>query len=591
MNKPNSSSHTAENEIERLLMNIRPIPTEEFHKKMVQASWRKRSGITFKSNHRMRTVLVMIVVVIAILIATPQGRAWAQEVVGFFTRINADTAQLSEEGLQWMGELGDQYDLPLVPVFIPDVPLEMQTISGCETAQKAESYRCQVALAESELEFDLKELPEKPLDWDFKFLSFDFDSHMASLGYDLDFSQTSYSQLVLRQGTGDFSNFGNNPWEAVPADKIESVSIGEYKGEYVKGTFSLRSGDDVLTWSDNDEHRLVWREDTRWYLIEFWPNLNLAHTMGRDELIHLAESLIASPVETTEDLNPSRMLSISDVEKISGLDLKAPTLLPMDMDFSYAQYSSNDQKVQLVYGVNEELMIQEWKGPPVNFEKPLGQYEFTCEAVNVSGEDAYYCAREAPSARSFLWWHQNGLNYQMDYEQLSQGKVDREKMVAIAESMQDIDDFRKRNMRSYEQAVIYAQALGIEFKKLTDASETWVFDFFWSDLTAQCINLVYKAATGQDTLSINQCKTDKRSDISVFPIWSIERVKVEDSNGQYIGGDFVMTGDGKQIWDPKAPRRQLYWREDGLWMQLSLYGEEALQLDKEALITYAESLK
>jgi hypothetical protein len=237
------------------------------------------------------------------------------------------------------------------------------------------------------------------------------------------------------------------------------------------------------------------------------------------------------------------------------------------------------------------LTIRAWKGVPVDFKKPLGQYEFTCESVNIRGDDAYYCARETPSARSFLWWHQDGLNYQMDYEQLLGGRVDREKMILIAESMQDVDDFRKRNMRSYEQAVIHAQALGIEFKNLAEAPEAWMFDYFWSDIPAQCINLVYKAAAGQDMLSINQCKTDKRSDISVFPLWAIERVEVGNTSGQYIGGDFVMTEDGKQIWDPTAPRKQLYWQQDGLWMQLSIYGNKALLLDKETLVTYAESLK
>jgi hypothetical protein len=589
MNKLNSSSHAGENKIEELFMAIQPIPGEQFHKKMAQAPWRKHSSVI--RNHQVRAVLVMIVVVIAILIATPQGRAWAQEVVRFFTRINGTTAQLSEEGIHWMDELGTEYELPLVPVFIPNVPAEMRAISGCETPQKAESYDCQVALAESRLGFDLKELPEKPVDWDFKFLSFELDSHTVRISYDLDFSQTSYSHLVLMQGTGDFPGFGNNPWEAVPADKIESVSIGIYKGEYVKGRFSLRPGNDVLTWSDGEEHRLVWSEGTGWYLIEFWPNLNLTHMMGREELIHLAESLVDSPVETIEDLNPDLLLSIADAEKISGLDLKAPTLLPMDMDFSHARYSSNDQKVQLVYGMNEELTIRAWKGVPVDFKKPLGQYEFTCESVNIRGDDAYYCARETPSARSFLWWHQDGLNYQMDYEQLLGGRVDREKMILIAESMQDVDDFRKRNMRSYEQAVIHAQALGIEFKNLAEAPEAWMFDYFWSDIPAQCINLVYKAAAGQDMLSINQCKTDKRSDISVFPLWAIERVEVGNTSGQYIGGDFVMTEDGKQIWDPTAPRKQLYWQQDGLWMQLSIYGNKALLLDKETLVTYAESLK
>lgn len=432
MNKLKSASNIKKNEIEILLAKIQPLPGEQFHKKMAQAPWRRPSTV---SNAQLRAAVVMILIVIVILTITPQGRAWAQEVVQFFTRVTADTVQLSDETIQQMNEPMQEYDLTLIPVLIPEVPLEMQAITGCETLQKAESYRCQVDLAESTLGFDLKELPEKPIDWEFNSLSFDPDAHMAGIRYEFDFTETSYSTLVIKQGTGYFPDSGNNPWESVPVEKVETVSIGGYPGEYVKGRFGLSPGNDKLTWSDHDVHRLAWREDTIWYWIEFWPNLNLVPEIGRDELIHMAESLIFSPVETMEGLNPDRLSSIVDAEKISGLDLKSPTLLPMNMDFSYARYSSDDQKVDLIYGSNEELIIQAWEGAPVDFKKPLGKYEFTCEVVSIRNGNAYYCARETPSPHSFLWWYQDGLNYQMDYEQLLGGRLGREKMIAIAESL------------------------------------------------------------------------------------------------------------------------------------------------------------
>jgi len=263
----------------------------------------------------------------------------------------------------------------------------------------------------------------------------------------------------------------------------------------------------------------------------------------------------------------------------------------MNMDFSYARYLPDEEQVRLIYGLNDDLTIYEWKGDPINYKKPLGAYEFTCEIVNMHGDDAFYCFREGPNPQSFLWWHKDGLNYQMYYYQYIGGKIDEEKMLLMAESMQNTDDFRKKSGRNYEQVAVYEQALGIAAKKFSEAPTGWVFNNFWSDAYAQCIDLIYTSPTGQGILSINQCKTDKRSDASVFPFWSVKRVKVGTAKGQYITGSFVTTEDGRQVWDPTSPPKQLYWQEDGLWIQIALYGEAALQSDEKDLILYAESLK
>jgi hypothetical protein len=355
----------------------------------------------------------------------------------------------------------------------------------------------------------------------------------------------------------------------------------------VKGGFALQPGNNKLTWFEAERQRLVWSEGARWYSIEFRPNLNVAGTMDRDQLIHLAESLIASPIETTEPLSPNHLTSISDAEKISGLDLKAPTLLPMDISFSYGRYFPDGQQVRLIYGPNEELTVQVWEGEPINYNKSSNVYEI----VHINGDVAYYDHSDGSESHLFLWWQKDGLNYHMVYDQSIGGRIDKDKMLLIAESMQDIDDFSKKSGRPYEQVAIYEQALGIDAKKFSEAPAGWTFANFWGDAYDQCIGLIYTATTRQDTLLIKQCKTDKRLDISVYPFWSVKRVKVDNAKGSYVAGGFVMTDDGKQVWDPTLPSKQLYWQEDGLWMQIVLYGDEALLLDKDDLISIAESLK
>ncbi|HEU0292492.1 MAG TPA: hypothetical protein VFR47_07135 [Anaerolineales bacterium] len=610
MNKSTLSAVPDENKIEELLARIQPVPSGNFHKKMEQASWLDEQGSnrTISSRRRLRLAFVIVMLLgITVLAVTPPGRAWAQEAAQFFWRVSSATIQLPEEQAksmnEWTSDANRQYDLPLIPVLIPAVAPEMAAISGCEAPQSSQSYRCQVALAESKLGFDLKELPANITNFELRSISIDTDSQLAVMSYDLDLKYlgynstgfTSSSNLVFIQGLGDFADFAehlNNPWEAVPADKVEPVSIGASKGEYVKGRFYFQSDSNVLVWSEEfSDQRLAWSEGTRWYLFKFSPNLNLAGTLDKDQLIHLAESLVNSSIETARSLNPDHLLSISDAEKISGLDLKAPTLLPMDLDFSYARYLPDLKQVQLVYGLDESLVIHEWEGDPLEYKKPLGKYEFTCEIANMNGEEAFYCFFEGPNPRSFLWWHKDGFNYEMYYDSFAAGQIDRERMLLIAESMQDVDDFRKESRRNYEQVVLYEQALGLDIKKFPQTPAGWVFTNFWSNARLKCIGLYYTSTTGQGGLSVGQCQTDKRTDLSLYPFDAVKRTKVGSARGYYVAGGYIITADGKQVWDPNSLVRKLYWQEDGLWLQISIYGDATLLYDKENLISVAESLR
>ena len=231
MDKNNISGMPDENKIEELLGKIQPVPSERFHQKMKQATWRFENlgSLSKNANNHMRWVLTMtVLLLLAGLLISPQGRAWAQEVLQFFSRINSLTIKLPESQLKWLEDVDNPYDLPLVPVIIPTVSPEMAVLPGCETPQESQSYGCQVALAKSQLGFDLKELPAKPEDGKFELLHFDPTSKSARIGYTLDLRYmsygTTYGNLYLLQGFGNFPGFyKNSPWDAVPADKIEIV--------------------------------------------------------------------------------------------------------------------------------------------------------------------------------------------------------------------------------------------------------------------------------------------------------------------------------------------------------------------------------
>jgi hypothetical protein len=119
----------------------------------------------------------------------------------------------------------------------------------------------------------------------------------------------------------------------------------------------------------------------------------------------------------------------------------------------------------------------------------------------------------------------------------------------------------------------------------------WSYANIWGDAQARCITLVYTSTTEQGLLLIRQCRTDNRFDISDVPASSMERIRIGGNQGQYIVGDFVTGDNGEMVWDPAAPAKQLYWQEDGLWIQMTLSGQSAILHNKEDLISYAESLR
>ena len=597
MDNRNVSPMPDENRLEELLAKIQPIPSEGFQQKMKQAAWRvHQEKQVSRKNLQFKLAFVFLAFVLLVtLFATPLGRAWAQEVFQFFGRVNSHTIEIPESSSSSLQEINDPYDLPLVPVFIPTVSPDMAAIPGCETAQESQSYACQVALAESKLGFNLKVLPGLPEGWKFDFMNYDMNSKSATLGYRFDFTYNSYATLYLAQGEGSYPEMDqNSPWGLVPADQVEKVKVGPYDGEYVEGSFFGLPGVKDLVWEDSDEHkRLAWSDGTRWYLIDLWRNLNLPDRMDREQMIELAESLLDTPVEATEALDPDNLDSVSEAEEISGLNLRAPTLLPMDISFSHAHYSPTTKTVRLFYGMNNELVISEWQGKPLDLSTLPKDYDPNSgyEHVRINGKDAYYGFVDGSLPYHLLGWQEDGLSYQMHFDQQFGARVKKEELIRIAESMQNINDFRIKQSPPYEYISIYGQALGFDPLKFEKIPAGWTYSTVGGSPPGSCVYTFYKPVKASGYLSLNQCQTDKYFNLSDIPITRRQPVRIGNQIGVYVEGTLITQENGKLTWSSDPSFKQLYWQQNGLWINMALSGESAALHSKEDLISYAESLR
>jgi hypothetical protein len=312
-------------------------------------------------------------------------------------------------------------------------------------------------------------------------------------------------------------------------------------------------------------------------------------------LIELAAGLLDQRTKTEEPPDPNFLDSTSDAEKISGLDLKTPSLIPLGMEFSSAQVLPANRKVFLRYGTNNEMVIQEWEGTPPNFDGPSQAITSGYEIVDVGGSKALLSFSKSITPYWFMWWSQGKMNYQIYYYQyLSDGgTLNKEKMIAIAESMSDINVVRGNTIKSYDYVAAYEQSLGFDVKEFPTPPAGWSFTNVSASAHPDCITISYGMKKGARTLSLIQCNSDMDKTMERYniPTNVVEQVKVGDHNGQYIMGYVEFQGTGKAVWNINLPYRILRWQEDGNWKEIMIRGDSILLYDKEDLISYAESLR
>jgi hypothetical protein len=596
MNKQNIPVPPDENRMEHLLGKIQPMPSERFHQQMQEAAWKRDERKSSLKITHLKVWTAIVLVLLVALFVTPQGRAWAQEIVQFFQRVNSTTVLLSEEEQEGMFVTPERHELPLVKALPPTLPPEMAAIPECLISGIASSYACQIAYAESKLGLDLKEFSSLPEGWELDSLYFDLNLKTAFMSYRIDSSYNIHSQLLFIQSLSDKPIVSSYPWEAVPADRVEAVQVGPYNGEYVKGAFGISNDNSILLWMDSaDQQRLAWSDGTSWYLIQLYANTPGGKSIGRDQLIELAENLVDEPARTTKPVDPDFLYSIAAAEEISGLDLKAPALLPLGVEFSSAQYLPKDHQVVLRYGVSDELVIHQWEGKPADFEDLEAASSGSYEIVKVKGRNAFYSSSSGYNPYSFLWWSEDKTNYQIYYySYLSpDGDLSRQNMVKMAESMSDLNAVRGNISKPYEYVPIYEQVLGFDAKEFSSTPSGWSFTTVSAYAQPACIYLFYAAQKEVGTLSLRQCHAHGNSYLDQYdiPKDAIEDVQIGNNQGQYIKGFFEAGDHGKPVWNPDLPFRILRWQENGRGLEIMLSGGSASLYQKEDLISYAESLR
>lgn len=242
----------SESQIETKLKNLPPDISLRLEKRLIFAPWTAR-GV--KRSQTLNLIYLTLIMLIAFIGLTPQGRAFAQTIFEFFTTTDRSSFPLSKEELDLMYAPVSPRALSLIEV----TPLP--PISGnCLKPEDVGTYKCEVQRVEKELNFDIKEFSTIPLGHTFSEISFYPGNSSTNIVVWIAYLPS----ISLVQGIGDFPPASD--WDKVPSSAVQQVRIGEYDGEYVNGHFLLGNGDTKLTWSATGaEQRIRWREGERWF--------------------------------------------------------------------------------------------------------------------------------------------------------------------------------------------------------------------------------------------------------------------------------------------------------------------------------------
>lgn len=206
---------------------------------------------------RFALAISLVLALLVLFIATPQGRSFAQDVIELFTRTEEAPSQSEDSQIVPLAS-GET-----IPTALPPGPL------------------ISVAEAEAQVGFEVAELPSAPDGFDY------LGVRLYGNNVSMDYMTEGYGHLIIMQSQGGFYQ---SEWDSVPADVVVPVKIGEVDGELVQGTFVTYPGETSGTWnSDAAFTRLRWVKDGIWFEIALHGDAHKHINMSG--LIELAESL------------------------------------------------------------------------------------------------------------------------------------------------------------------------------------------------------------------------------------------------------------------------------------------------------------
>lgn len=317
--------------------------------------WQSQAGnVSGLSGHnvlprRIALVVLALAAAFSLLVSVPQGRVLAQRLWRFFALIQSDSVPApTSEPLEWIDET------PSVPTITPWP--ESVFAADCGDFQNPV---CSVEQIRGKVTFKVKEPAAVPSN--LHFLGATGAPNLVVLRYDSP-DQSEGLTITAQPWTGSTEQI---QWEVGASAVIETVRIGTLSGEYVRGSFVMKAGDETMVWNPSfGQETLRWVEGDTYYTMQ---HFSWATSMGKDGMAALAENMTDEPVQkpptptpddTDDDWAPANIynLTVDEAGQQAGFKLALPSHLPTSLSLIGAKYAADQKLVAVFYRLDPALV-------------------------------------------------------------------------------------------------------------------------------------------------------------------------------------------------------------------------------------------
>lgn len=302
-------------------------------------------------------ITLAVVMTSLLLLATPQGQAWAQSVLHFFNRSQTDTMPgPTEAPLVWVEQTQGTASVN---------PTPWPTASGPAFETQCGGYdrpTCSIKEIQALVKFPvfaLSEIPEGLF-----FTGATGGPERVHLVYSAS-DQTGWLMIDEEPWTGSPQQSG---WEVGASANIETITVDSITAEYVKGAYFSDGSRDPAQWDpDADLQVLRWVDQgVLFNLMKSGPTPPLERdglaalirsmTSDPDQVLGAAAQLpTIAPTEHPGDVLRERFsLSVQQAETEAGFTIHLPTHLPEVLTLMGARYEPDYHWVTVFYAFNHE---------------------------------------------------------------------------------------------------------------------------------------------------------------------------------------------------------------------------------------------
>jgi len=298
-------------------------------------------------------ILLAILLIGAVFLAFPQGRALAQEVMHFFTHGKSNIMSgVTVTPVKWVEQTPGVAAASATPQPPELTPTALAFEKDCGSPN---TPRCSLDTIRSLASFPVYALGKLPAGMQFS---------GATGGTDrvfLDYrkpDQTESLSILEQPIAGASSQTGGEV--GTDAD-IQSVQVGAVTAEYVKGSYNGDKNPPV--WDNTIDLQMLWWVD-HGLLFRVYV-MGAGSHLGRDDLAALAATMTDGPVaengqpmaqtetpaspEPTFDVRSIYPLTLAEAEKKAGVKLLSPSRLPETFTFTGAAYDEKTKVVKILY--------------------------------------------------------------------------------------------------------------------------------------------------------------------------------------------------------------------------------------------------